>query len=256
LSRIAEFGKCVVFDIQGLLSKVRLRAHDLVEDAREHRWAVAIVGVLIVGVLGAAVAGWPGSTSTSASTEGQPSTRADADEVPSTDGRRAQVSSTTTVAAAATVVQVAGAVMSPGLYSLTAGARVDDAVRAAGGLAAEAAADQLNLAAKVVDGQRLYVPRSGEATPPATGSSAGAASNPPSGLSSTAGASGSSSVMVDINSATAEQLDELPGVGPTTAEAIVEYRTANGPFRSVEDLANVKGIGPAKLARIRPHATV
>jgi competence protein ComEA len=145
--------------------------------------------------------------------------------------------------AAPIVVHVAGAVARPGVLRLPAGSRVVDAVDTAGGLTADADAGRVNLAAKVADGQRVFVPRIGEAAPAdatgATATDAGAASGP-----------------VDLNAATADQLDRLPGVGPATAAAIIEHRTRSGPFRAVDDLRDVPGIGDAKLAQLRPLVTV
>jgi competence protein ComEA len=108
---------------------------------------------------------------------------------------------------------------------------VVDAVREAGGAQADAELDAVNLAMALDDGVRIYVPRRGEADPMGTSTSA--------------------SVPVHINTATAQQLDALPGVGPATAAAIVAYRTAHGPFSAIDELAAVKGIGPAKLDAIR-----
>ncbi len=151
-------------------------------------------------------------------------------------------------AAAAVQVHAAGAVVAPGVHRLPAGSRVADLVAAAGGLAPDADVDRVNLAAVLVDGSRVYVPRRGEASVP----------NVPADGGSAGGGTGSSAPKgpVDINTATVEELDTLPGVGPTTAQAIVDHRTRNGPFRSVEDLAKVRGIGPAKLAELRPLVTV
>ena len=140
-------------------------------------------------------------------------------------------------------VHVAGAVGRPGLYTLGAGARVAAAIEAAGGAAADADVDQINLAAKVADGERIYVPRKGETVPVAAGGTSGA------GGAATSGP-------VNLNTATIEQLDTLPGVGPTTAQAILDHRTRNGRFRSVDDLMNVRGIGPAKLEQLRPLVRV
>lgn len=139
-------------------------------------------------------------------------------------------------------VHVAGAVLRPGLYRLTGDARVADALDAAGGPAPEADLDAVNLAAKVADGERTYLPRLGD--------------DPPAPASASGGSPGVSPGPIDLNTATAEQLDALPGVGPATAEAIVSYRSENGRFRSVEDLLEVRGIGEAKLAAIRPKVTV
>jgi competence protein ComEA len=138
------------------------------------------------------------------------------------------------------VVDVAGAVQRGGVYRLPGGSRVTDAVRAAGGLGATADADAVNLAAVLLDGQRVYIPRIGEPAPPVM---------PVAGSTSPPGP-------VDLNSATVDQLDRLPGVGPATAAAIVAHRAQYGPFRSVDDLAAVKGIGPAKVAALRGLVTV
>jgi competence protein ComEA len=135
------------------------------------------------------------------------------------------------------VVHVAGAVLLPGLYRLPEGSRVDDAIAEAGGARPKAALDLVNLAAPVADGQQVIVPLRGSA--PAAGSPA----------APEAGAFGGK---VHLNSATLEQLDELPGVGPVTAQQILDYRTANGAFRSVDELDAVPGIGPARLAQLRP----
>ncbi len=149
---------------------------------------------------------------------------------------------TTTVAAGAVVVHVAGAVAAPGVYELAAGARVVDGVAAAGGAVVEADVGALNLAAVLADGQRVYVPRLGEPVPPDIGPSPAPGSSVPAGP-------------VDLNAATAAELDRLPGIGPATAQAIVEHRGANGPFVTVDDLEAVRGIGPAKLEVIRDQVT-
>ena len=133
------------------------------------------------------------------------------------------------------VVHVAGAVARPGLYRLPEGSRIDDAIALAGGPRPKAALDAVNLAAPVVDGQQVVVPRRGEA--PAV-----AAAGP--GL-------GGPVSKVSLNSATLEQLDTLPGVGPVTAQQILDYREANGAFRSVDELDAVPGIGPARLEQLR-----
>ncbi|MBX5477173.1 MAG: ComEA family DNA-binding protein [Clostridia bacterium] len=133
------------------------------------------------------------------------------------------------------VVDVAGAVRSPGVYILPAGARVWDAVKAAGGAAADAQLSAVNLAEPVSDGQQVYIPRKGETV---------------AGRASAAGGSGPAKV--DINHAGADVLEALPGIGPELAERIVKERQAHGPFRSVDDLARVSGIGPKKLEALRP----
>ncbi|GLY67208.1 ComEA family DNA-binding protein [Amycolatopsis taiwanensis] len=139
------------------------------------------------------------------------------------------------------VVSVVGRVASPGLVTLPSGARVDDALRAAGGVLDGADITALNLARKLSDGEQLYVgvPVPPQALPePAAGGSA-----PPPGK-------------LDLNSATLEQLDTLPGVGEVTAKRIIEWRTQHGGFTSVEQLKDVGGIGQAKLSRLRDQVTV
>jgi competence protein ComEA len=138
------------------------------------------------------------------------------------------------------VVHVAGAVRAPGVYRLPAGARVRDAVERAGGARSSGNVNAINLAAKVADGQQIVVPsraRGGGAVVAAPGASgaAGTAPGPP----------------ISLNSATAEQLDTLDGVGPATAQKIIAWRTQHGGFRSVADLGQVPGIGPKKLAALK-----
>lgn len=144
------------------------------------------------------------------------------------------------------VVHVAGRVVEPGVYELRPGDRIVDALTAAGGAAPDADLDGLNLAATLADGQRVYVPADGEVDPASVPTGAVAS------LDETEAASGP----VDLNSATAEQLETLPGVGPATASAILDDRDRNGPFATVDDLDRVPGIGPAKLEAIREQVTV
>lgn len=144
------------------------------------------------------------------------------------------------------MVHAAGAVVHPGLYRLPADARLADALDAAGGPAAEADLDAVNLAARVADGERIYVPRKGEVVSAGPG---GGGPGPSSGAEGRGGP-------LDLNTATAEQLDALPGIGPATAEAIISYRREHGRFRSVEELVEVRGIGEAKLAALRSKVRV
>jgi competence protein ComEA len=158
-------------------------------------------------------------------------------------------------------VHAAGQVVAPGVYSLPAGARVADLITAAGGLGPGADANSLNLAARVVDGTRVYVPRTGEqvpagAGPEGSGSGAGADGSAAGGAGGAGPPGAGTSGPVNLNSATAAQLDSLPGVGPATAAAILTYRTRHGRFKSVTELLEVPGIGPAKLEALRPHVTV
>lgn len=138
---------------------------------------------------------------------------------------------------AAVVVHVGGAVAEPGVRELEEGARVQDAVEAAGGFSEDAARDALNLARVLVDGEQVVVPTLEEVE---------AAVAAPAGVSGAAGAGG----LVNINAATAEELDALPGIGPATADKIVADREANGPFAATEDLKRVSGIGDKKYAQL------
>ena len=145
-------------------------------------------------------------------------------------------------APAGSVVHVAGAVREPGVYRLPAGARVRDAVERAGGARASGDVNAINLAAKVADGQQIVVPSRARGGAPA------AASVPAGGAAAAGAAPGPP---ISLNSATAEQLDTLDGVGPATAQKIIAWRTQHGGFRSVADLGQVPGIGPKKLAALK-----
>lgn len=151
------------------------------------------------------------------------------------------------------VVHVSGAVTTPGVVRLSPGARVQDAVDAAGGPTPQADLAAVNLARPVTDGEQIHLPIPGETPPvaaPAPGQSAGPSPGGAPEGDSTAGG------QIDLNTADATQLEELPGVGPAIAQRIIDHREANGPFRSVDDLVEVSGIGPATLEKIREHATV
>lgn len=167
----------------------------------------------------------------------------------------------TTVRRSPLVVDAAGSVRRPGLYRLAPGARVDDLIRAAGGLRTGADPDRLNLAAPLADGQRVYVPKLGELAAPSpvepSGGSEGGAGQDTTGPDGVGGAGRPSpATPLDLNTATAEQLDALPGVGPATAAAILAYRAQHGSFRSVDQLLDVRGIGDAKLAALRARVRV
>jgi len=152
------------------------------------------------------------------------------------------------------VVHMAGAVVVPGVHSVPVGARVHDAVVAAGGGRPDADLDRLNLAALLVDGSRVYVPMIGEVAPPSLvddGSTpviaGGQANTGPTGSGPVAGGG----ALLSLSAASSTELQSLPGVGPSTAEAIIAHRDANGPFTTVDQLLDVRGIGPAKLSAIR-----
>ena len=144
-------------------------------------------------------------------------------------------------------VHVAGAVAKPGVYDLDAAARVIDAIEAAGGGAPDADLNRLNLAAKIVDGQRVLVQHVGEAAP------AGSASP---GGSGSAGGSADPSALVSLNSATQAELEALPGIGPSLAGAIITERERRGGFRSVNELRDVRGIGEKRFADLKDKVTI
>lgn len=143
---------------------------------------------------------------------------------------------TRAAAAKLLVIDVAGAVRRPGLYRLRAGSRIDDAIAAAGGVTAKAQLDAVNLAAPIADGEQVVVPGRGAVGAPSA--------NPP--------AAGSSpTAPLDLNTATLEQLEALPGIGPVTAQKILDYRQAHGAFHAIAELEGVPGIGPAHMAQLK-----
>lgn len=144
------------------------------------------------------------------------------------------------------VVHVAGAVLHPGVYELDVGSRVADAIEAAGGGLGIAAVDSLNLARILADGEQVYVPTTDEVAA-GTGPPAGSGTASAGGAS----ASGTSADTVNINTASASDLENLPGVGPATAQKIVDDRETNGPFARPEDLMRVPGIGEKKFESLR-----
>ena len=163
-----------------------------------------------------------------------------------------------TVATPQTItVHVAGAVNNPGVYRLRYGSRINDAVVAAGGATTTANLDVINLATVLNEGEQIYVPKRGEkphtitGRPQVGGGATGGASNGGAG-----GVNGGALSTININLASVVELEQLPGVGPATAKAIVAYREKNGAFQRVEDLLKVRGIGPAKLSEILPRARV
>lgn len=155
------------------------------------------------------------------------------------------------------VVDVAGAVRKPGVYELADGARVREAIASAGGALPEADLGAVNRAAPLVDGQQVLVPAAPEAGVAGTGS--GAVASTGSGRAATAPSAPGTAprgTPVSLNSADAAAFDTLEGIGPTTAQRIVEDRSRNGPFRTVEDLDRVPGIGPATIESLRSQVTL
>lgn len=148
-----------------------------------------------------------------------------------------------------------GAVRAPGVYYFSDGKRVVDAVDAAGGATSEADLSRVNLAAPLEDGIRIYVPKAGEDPPPDV---SGTEVSSGGGAPSASGAAGSGAVgaqKVNVNRAPASELERLPGIGPALAQRIVEDRSRNGPFRALQDLGRVPGIGDVKISQLAPFVT-
>ncbi|CAN5576517.1 hypothetical protein BH24ACT4_BH24ACT4_16040 [soil metagenome] len=218
--------------------------HRLGLDVRLLAWGVA-------AILAAGVAAWLLRPAPAPFEETLPTASSEPVAAGATPGGSEPVGPTTTAVPTEVVAHAAGAVARPGIYRLDPTARVDDLVRAAGGLAPDADGARLNLAAPLTDGARVYVPRVGEEAPPEV-----AGPDVPAGGGQGASPDESSDAPININTADEAALDELPGVGPAIAGAIVTYRTENGAFSSFDELLDVRGIGEAKLADITPLATV
>ncbi len=137
-------------------------------------------------------------------------------------------------------VYVSGAVKKPDVYALPIGSLAKDAVAAAGGATDEADLDHINLAARLSDQMQVHVPRKGEIAPSSKGKAT------PTVITG----------LININTATVEELDTLPGIGPSIAQAIIDYRAQHGPFKQIEDINAVKGIGDALFAKIKDKITL
>lgn len=181
-------------------------------------WAAALLVVAVLGVR---------------------SLRGEAPPAASSPAPAVRVDSAPSAGGGAAVVHVAGAVRHPGVYRMRAGSRIDDAVSRAGGPTGRADLSAVNLAAKVEDGRQVLVPLRASAP----------------GAAATAGAT-APTAPINLNTATTEQLDTLDGVGPATAAKILQYREDHGGFGRVEELAQVPGIGPKRLAALRERVTV
>jgi competence protein ComEA len=190
-------------------------------DTPRHLLALWALGLVVVVVLGVRYLGRG---------DDPPPASAPAIQVGASDGGSSRV-----------IVHVAGAVRAPGVYRLPARSRVVDAVRRAGGARRRADLSALNLAAKLEDGRQVVVPLRPRTGAPAA--AAGGAATAPAGP-------------IDINTATAEQLDELDGIGPGMAGSILEYREEHGGFGSIEELGQVPGIGEKRLAALREKVRV
>lgn len=207
------------------------RAPRLLADRLGVSPAAVVIGLL--GVVAAAAGAWWSFRAPATAVE---------EILPFVDEVAVAVPSTSSTLPLPLVVHVDGAVAVPGVHEVVAGSRVVDAIDAAGGLTTEADRSRLNLALLVHDEQRIWVPRVGEEEPVVVAPTGGGESS-----SANGGA-------VDINSASAAELEALPGIGPSLAAAIVEHREREGAFGSVGELLDVAGIGPAKLEQLQPMA--
>jgi competence protein ComEA len=209
-----------------------------------------LLGAALAVILGIAVLGFwflnrSTSTPPSAETDTLANDQAAAFEemAPEMELPEAKAKLNSTPIPADVIVYISGAVQQPDVYQVPAVARVKDVVLAAGGLAEDAAVDEINLADRVADGQHIHIRRQGETLPSQSSTSGDTAESSQDGP-------------LNLNTASAADLDDLQGIGPSIAERIIEYRTTNGPFQAVEDLQKVKGVGPALFAKLMPLVTV
>ncbi len=247
----------------GFLAELRQRVEDrLPPGVREIRWRVgpaALRGTVLLVVVAALLIGvvtwraWPDPSAAASASVGElvparstPAPDLDGPTSAEPVGSGTGAPSADPVASGASgvvLVHVVGRVGRPGVVSLPAGARVVDAVTAAGGPASDADLTRVNLARPVVDGEQILVPAPGEpvdpVVPPSTSGAPAAAGGPAEGAA------------LDLNAASAADLDALPGIGEVLAERIVQWRSENGRFSSVDDLGEVRGIGPTVLDRVR-----
>jgi competence protein ComEA len=240
----------------------RVRLDDLEPPRRFTRWHLGVVAVvLLVGLVWGAwswVRARPEAVAapTAVQTASIPAASGAASPSPSSGPPPPSTAGQT----AGPVVHVLGAVRHPGLVRLAVGARVEDAIEAAGGLRSNADPDELNLAQPLEDGVQVVVgTRAHPAGEVRSGSgSGGGGGSAGAGSGGSAGSAGSTAAgaSVDLNRAGVEQLDSLPGVGPVTAQKILDWRQEHGRFSRTEELQEVDGIGPKTYARIAPHVRV
>jgi len=204
------------------------------------RWRVGLGAAIVLLVLGVAVAVIAGLAT------GHGGAHPVAELTPNA-GAAVTPGTPAPTAAASVVVHVLGQVNRPGVYELPAGARVIDAVGAAGGFTPAADQSALNLAQVLGDGEQVAVPKPGDAPPPSAAAPPGAA-----GSTGTA----QPGAKIDLNAATLEQLETLPRVGPALAQRILDWRSQNGRFASVDDLKNVSGIGDKTFAQLQDLVVV
>jgi competence protein ComEA len=215
----------------GPLDRFLDRVHELRGDPR-----VAVAALIVVALVAGFI--WyrlgAGEGAGSSPTRREPASSATSGSAPTAGKKGGRV-----------IVHVAGAVAKPGVYELDANARVIDAVEAAGGGTPDADLNRLNLAAKVTDGQRVLVQRPGEAAPTAAGTPG-----------ASEGGNADPSGLVNLNTAPQAELEKLPGIGPSLAQAIIAERERRGGFRSVNELRDVRGIGEKRFADLKDKVTI
>ncbi len=209
-----------------------------------HKAVVVAILVVIAAASGLAMASFGGHSSDVSFERSDEASASDVRGAGDASPDDADESTVKSSSVAEVYVDVDGAVVMPGVYRLKDGARVSQAIDAAGGLTAEADVTGLNRASKITDGQKIYVPTVGEqqAATVSDGTDSGTATAP---------GAGSSSGLVNINTASAAELQTLSGIGASIAQSIIDERTQNGAFASVDDLMRVSGIGEKKLAKIK-----
>jgi len=201
------------------------------------RWRVGLGAAIVLAVLGVGVAVVAGILHSGGGLE---------TVAAATPSGGSAITPAPTTPPPSVIVHVLGQVTAPGVYELPPGSRIIDAVGAAAGFAAAADQGALNLAAPLSDGEQIYVPKPGEQPPPAASTGAGAAPAPQSG-----GGAAAAGAKVDLNTATLEQLETLPRVGPALGQRILDWRAQNGRFATVDDLKNVTGIGDKTFADLK-----
>lgn len=219
--------------------------------------ACIVIAVLALGAIAAVV--WPSSPQVEmpavrdAAVAGTtPETTETSAETPGGAGKETNAQAQ----AGPLIVSVVGLVVNPGVVEVPAGARVVEAIERAGGLLPEANPASVNLAAPLVDGQQIVVGTEALPAGEIAGGSGGADGSGADSADSGAAGASEPSGQININTATATQLEELPGIGPATATKIIDFREKNGPFASIDALEEVPGIGPAKVEALRDVATI
>ncbi|MFG2577994.1 helix-hairpin-helix domain-containing protein [Streptomyces malaysiensis] len=236
-------------DRAGLALRERLPMWIQLRCGMELRTVAALAVALLAAMAFAAYHFWTGRPQTVRAPDPEPPRAASSEPAPTPGGRLTPSGGGRTV-----VVDVTGKVRSPGLRKLPTGARVADALEAAGGVRPGADLSGLNRARPLVDGEQIVVGTSGSGPPPGPGAAADpavGAPHAPNGPNAPAGP-GAPGGSISLNSATTEQLDTLPGVGPVLAQHIIDYRTQHGGFRSIDELREVNGIGERRFADLRP----